>query len=255
MTSNKVVNDSKLYQVRYGDEKINFIRKARKSVTSRILIQVNANHQVIVNVPEGASDEVMLLAVRKRARWIWKQLQTFKQQQRSVYPRRYLSGETHYYLGRRYLLKVLEDAKGVEEVKLRRGRFEVTVLKKSPETIRLMLDNWYKERAREVFSHQLDQMLSKTYWLQHKPSFRLFMMRKQWGSCSPQGMLTLNPYLVKAPKRYIDYVLLHELCHIAEHNHSKRFYRLLEELMPDWKQTKVKLDEMADVFLNDVAIF
>jgi len=73
----------------------------------------------------------------------------------------------------------------------------------------------------------------------------------KWGSCSPKGNLMLNLHLVKAPKECIDYVILHELCHIAEHNHGDKFWRLLGQVMPHWKEVKVKLDGMADLYLNE----
>jgi len=72
-------------------------------------------------------------------------------------------------------------------------------------------------------------------------------MKKQWGSCSPQGTILLNPYLIKAPRECIDYVVLHELCHLKEHNHSPRYYRLLSQLMPDWEPVKARLDRMAEL--------
>lgn len=77
-------------------------------------------------------------------------------------------------------------------------------------------------------------------------------MQTQWGSCSPKGQLTLNPHLVKAPRDCIDYVLLHELCHVAEHNHSEGFYRLMRQVMPQWEKVKERLDGMAYFYLNDV---
>lgn len=74
-------------------------------------------------------------------------------------------------------------------------------------------------------------------------------MTVQWGSCSPSGRITLNPLLVKTPRECIDYVLLHELCHLLHHNHSPRFYRALDRHMPNWRAVKERLDEMAeDVF-------
>lgn len=79
---------------------------------------------------------------------------------------------------------------------------------------------------------------------------RLQIMKVQWGSCSPAGRLTLNPDLVKAPRECIDYVLLHELCHLKEHNHSRNFYRLLERHLPRWRRNKERLDELADIVLN-----
>ena len=77
------------------------------------------------------------------------------------------------------------------------------------------------------------------------PKLKLLNMKTQWVNCSPSGNLTLNPYLVKAPTRCIDYVILHELCHLVEHNHSKQFYELMSQTMPDWEGRKIHLDEMA----------
>jgi hypothetical protein len=75
-------------------------------------------------------------------------------------------------------------------------------------------------------------------------------MKKQWGSCSPTGVLSINPHLVKASPLAIDYVLLHELCHLKIHNHSEKFYRLLDRQMPGWKEIKVGLDQKAELLLN-----
>ena len=74
------------------------------------------------------------------------------------------------------------------------------------------------------------------------PDIKLRKMKRQWGNCSLKGIITLNTALIKAPEICIDYVILHELCHFAEHNHSPRFYRLLTQVMPDWKIIKAQLD-------------
>jgi len=78
----------------------------------------------------------------------------------------------------------------------------------------------------------------------------LQFMTRQWGSCSPAGRLTINPWLLAAPREAIDYVLLHELCHLKYHNHSRAFYEVLRRHMPDWKQIKSSLDERAEVYLR-----
>lgn len=234
----------------YGDERIAFTREPRQAATSRVLIRVHPDCRVVVSAPENADDQAMLHAVRQRARWIWQQLQTFSKQQEHVFPRHYVSGESHFYLGRRHALKVIEDDQAVQQVRLWRGRIEVTVREKSPEKIRELLQDWYRGHAREVFSRRLEILLPQTLWVGAPPPIRLLAMQTQWGSCSPQGTLTLNPHLVKAPRECIDYVLLHELCHIAEHNHSKRFYRLMDQVMPEWRPVKMRLDGMAEVLLN-----
>jgi hypothetical protein len=77
-------------------------------------------------------------------------------------------------------------------------------------------------------------------------------MRTQWGNCSSTGQLTLNVHLIKAPLECIDYVILHELCHIAEHNHSERFYRLMNDVLPGWELIKSRLDRLAFRLLSGV---
>ena len=76
-------------------------------------------------------------------------------------------------------------------------------------------------------------------------------MSTQWGSCSPQGAIYLNPSLIRAPRHCINYVVLHELCHLAEHNHSKRFYAMLDRHMPGWERAKAELDGLAELILTD----
>jgi len=121
-----------------------------------------------------------------------------------------------------------------------------------PEKIKSLLFDWYRIRAREVFNHRLNEVIAQTLWVKEKPPVRLLSMQTQWGSCSPKGQLTLNLHLVKAPRECIDYVLLHELCHLAEHNHSEKFYRLMKQVMPHWEKVKERLDGMAYFYLNDV---
>jgi len=101
-----------------------------------------------------------------------------------------------------------------------------------------------------VFESRLERLLEGALWVENKPDIRLFTMNTQWGNCSPSGVITLNPHLIKAPTICIDYVILHELCHLVEHNHSDRFYQLLKQVMPDWEVRKEKLDNMAEKFFD-----
>lgn len=79
----------------------------------------------------------------------------------------------------------------------------------------------------------------------------MLRMKKQWGSCSPNGRILLNPHLVKAPRECIDYVLVHEICHLKEHNHGSKFYKLLDQMLPGWRSIKARLDGMAELLLNE----
>lgn len=237
--------NSQTLSFRYGDEKIVFERVKRPQATGRVLIKVHPDCRVIVAAPEDADSEVVLAAVKKRGRWIYEQLRDFRKQLEHVTPRQYISGESHYYLGKQYLLKVMEAPRQVQGVKLLRGKIAVSVRRKSPDKVKELLREWYKLRAKEVFARRLDAMLEQALWVNGRPPLRILTMKTQWGSCSPNGGITLNPHLVKASRECIDYVILHELCHIAEHNHSERFYRLMGQVMPEWEKIKERLDKLA----------
>ena len=234
----------------YGDERIEFTRVSRRSVRPRLMIKVHPDCRVVVHAPPEAPDDDVYDAVKKRARWIYTQLRQFKAQLEHVSPRRFRSGESHYYLGKQYVLKVIEEPQDKQQVTLLRGQIKVAVRAKAEERVKVLVYAWYKARAREVFGRRLDAMLEQALWVVERPHIRLLSMKTQWGSCSPNGTLTLNPHLVKAPRECIDYVILHELCHIAEHNHSDKFYRLMKQVMPKWEQTKETLDGMASKLLT-----
>lgn len=233
----------------YSDQHITFERVLRPQTTGKILIKVHPDCRVVVSTPENASNDAVLAAVKKRGRWIYEQLRDFRKQVEYTTPRQYISGESHYYLGKQYLLKVIEAPEQIQGVKLLRGKLEVSVKSKSAEKVQKLLTDWYKVRAKEVFTKRFNTMLEQTLWVTERPPLRILTMQTQWGSCSPNGRITLNPHLVKAPRECIDYVILHELCHIAEHNHSERFYRLMKQIMPKWEKTKERLDGMANLIL------
>lgn len=229
----------------YGDERITFERVNRQKA-GKALIKVHPDCRVQVSAMPDVPDAELVQAAKKRGRWIYEQLRTFRAQLEHVKPREYVSGESHYYLGRQYLLKVNAEPSAVQSVKLFRGKLEVSVRERNVERIKSLLEGWYKEKAKEVFKSRLDAIMTQAIWIEEAPELRILTMQTQWGSCSPNGRITLNPLLVKAPRECIDYVILHELCHLVEHNHSERFYRLLSQVMPKWEKTKDKLDGMAN---------
>lgn len=233
----------------YGDEQIAFERVVRQQASDKVLIKVHPDCRVVVSAPTDADNDAVLNAVKKRGRWIYEQLRDFRKQLEYTSPRKYISGESHYYLGKQYLLKVIEDPNSVQGVKLLRGKLEVSVRIKNAEKVRELLTDWYKARAKETFAKRLDAVLEHALWVTERPPLRIQTMQTQWGSCSPNGKITLNPYLVKAPRECVDYVVLHELCHLAEFNHSDRFYRLMTQVMPHWEKVKERLDGMANVIL------
>ncbi|MEP7729280.1 M48 family metallopeptidase [Marinomonas primoryensis] len=257
--------DSEEYSFVYGDDAIAYevIRKKRplvekqESATTnkrKITLRVSPSGEVQVIAPDDATNEAIHEAVIKRAKWIWDALVACRSQQEFVKPKDYVSGEMQFYLGKRYVLKVVEDYATGPKIKMTRGKLLVTLSQfdeHKTARVKALVTHWYQANAERVFQERLMQLLPETQWVKGVPFFRVLPMQKQWGSCSARGSLLLNPHLIKAPKDCIDYVILHELCHIAEHNHSERFWRLLTQVMPNWKEVKNRLDSMAELYLNE----
>lgn len=239
-----------LHSFRYGDETIPFtLRTQPGRKVNRVAIHVEPDGRVVVDAPQGSDYDLVLSAIKKRARWISTHLNAVRARLAHVLPREYVSGESLMYLGRRYRLKVMLRSDLPASTRMRGGYIEVTVPERAPGLIRAELDAWFRLRAREVFRNRLETVAPTLRWVKKMPPMRLQAMKVQWGSCSPAGRITLNPFLVKAPRECIDYVLLHELCHLQHHNHSPKFYKALDSHMPQWRSIKERLDGMAEQVL------
>ncbi|HIF9164327.1 TPA: M48 family metallopeptidase [Photobacterium damselae] len=249
--------DIEEYSFIYGDEAVTYevIRKIfADGKKKKITIRVHPDCRISITAPVDAEKSAIHEAVMHRAQWIWNALTEFRAHLEYVQTKQYVSGEMQFYLGRRYVLKVVEDRDAISNVKMERGKLLVTLNRFNDDKSKLvkaLVSGWYGVRAERIFRERLTELLPQTTWVEGIPSFRIMPMQKQWGSCSAKGTLMLNPHLIKAPKECIDYVILHELCHIAEYNHSDRFWRLLTSVMPNWKEVKSKLDGMAELYLNE----
>jgi predicted metal-dependent hydrolase len=235
----------------YGEKHYPYEVFSRRSLTGKIAIHVHPDGIVRVDAPENATPAGVKRALLKRARWIKKQVDRARESKANSSPREYVSGETHFYLGRRYRLKLLKVQDSVPYVCLSGGILSIRASSTATHTIKDHLESWYRTRAQEYFSRRIRELTDRIAWLDQPPPFRLLKMRRQWGSCSPQGLISLNPALIRATRDCIEYVIVHELCHLKEHNHSRRYYRLLSRQMPDWQATKVRLDGMAELILGD----
>lgn len=236
-------------RLQYGDQMIPYQVVFVPDLSKRLRIHLDPEGRIRVHAPHDASLTEIKQGVARRARWLNVQLERIRAQDAHVLPREYVSGEGHFYLGRRHLLKIRRNDADPPGVKLWQGRFEIVTGTQGPD-VKDLLWRWYKARARIVFEERLDRLVDRASWLRKKPAWRLLTMRRQWGSCSAQGALVLNPHLVKAPSVCIDYVLLHELCHLKVHNHSPDFYSLLSREMPRWRAVKQQLDNLAQQLLN-----
>jgi predicted metal-dependent hydrolase len=228
------------HEISYGRETIQFTLRhtARKTLS----ISVHPDLGVEVTAPLNAALELVKAKVRRRATWILKQRDYFSRYPAAIPPRRFVSGETHWYLGRQYRLKI-EKAES-ETVKLKTGFLRVCVKRKGDSArVKALLDQWYLTRARARFEMSLEKCGAS---LRRDgiaaPHLRLRKMKKRWGSCTTRAFIYLNPELIKAPTHCIDYVVTHELCHLKHPHHGKEFYALLDRVMPDWRKRKERLE-------------
>ena len=236
------------YNVPYGKSSITFSLDRRDRKT--LAIHVYPDKHVEVVAPLESSKDKILQKVQKRASWIIRQQLAFSRMQPQQPPPMFVNGETFRYLGRQYRVRIEKSEE--KSVKLQQGRFLLSVPENTSvgERESVMLA-WYRQRARAVFEERLNECVpaASVIGIKNVPVWRVKVMEKRWGSCTKSGTIYLNPELVAAPKLSIDYVIFHELCHLIEHNHSRRFYDLLTKVYPEWKRWRDYLNENIEVRL------
>ena len=213
------------------------IRSQRKTIAATVY----PDQSVSVKAPTHATEEKIHDFLQRKLSWILKQrryFSTFK----TVAAKEYVSGESFRYLGRSYKLLVRK-ADETERVLIQHGT--LTVESHFPRTrlhTKKLLDRWLTERAGCFFSDRLEACVQQC-GLKESPDLAIRLMKSRWGSYSSKtNRVCLNLKLIHASKQQIDYVIIHELCHIKNLSHNKAFYRLLTHRVPDWKQIKLDLE-------------
>ncbi|MBP7306112.1 MAG: M48 family metallopeptidase [Saprospiraceae bacterium] len=225
--------------IQYGSKTIDF--RLEYSARKSLGITVTPEMEVLVKAPTDTTMERVKEKIRKKAPWIIKQQSFFLSFQPKTPKRKYISGETHLYLGRQYRLLIHIDEE--ESVKLKGKFIEVTLNEKS--RAKTLLSNWYLQNARIKFQMIAAPLIDRFKKYKVEPSsIVLREMPTRWGSCTSKGKIILNPELIKAPKGCIEYVIIHELCHLIHHDHTQKFIDLQTKEMKDWEKWKVKLEKL-----------
>jgi len=225
--------------IQFGSKKIDFHLSFsdRKSLG----ITITPEMEVLVKAPLNTSMEKVKEKVKGKAPWIIKQQNFFLAFYPKTPPKKFVGGESHLYLGRQYQLKVTAGKKS--EVKYK-GRF-IEVTTKDRSKVKKLMKEWYKHKAKEKFAIIAEPLIQRFKKYKVEPSgIYIQEMSKRWGSCTPKGKIILNPELVKAPTPCIEYVILHELCHLVHHDHTQKFIDLQTKEMPDWEKWKSKLERL-----------
>ena len=209
-----------------------FKRSHRRSVVAKI----RRDGVIEVKAPLLYRESDMLTFLNQHRRWIFNHLDRL--QNADNQEKKYVSGETHYYLGEKYTLQVVESNKNFVLIE---GK-SLIVNVKSPELVESQMNKWYKNRAKVVFGELFPPIIEKFKKYNVAPAkISIRDMRSRWGSCSRKGNISLNLQLIKLNENCIRQVMIHEMCHLIYFNHQAGFHALMEEMMPDWKLWKKEL--------------
>ena len=232
--------------IRYGHERLEFEVRRTNHRPHTVRIHLDPTLGVWVSAPPHAEAKAIRAAVRRRARWVYQYLEG---RNRNPEQARVISGEQVLYLGRRYMLKVLDEQP--VGVKLRGCRLEVRCPGRDPDRIQALRSRWYRDHASEYLQKRLVALFNPDlHGRNDVPAFSLRKMRRQWGSCSPSGQILFNPALIRAPRECVDYVVAHELCHLSHHHHGNSFFDCLTRTLPDWEEGQSRLDLFTPLILE-----
>ncbi|MDY0295872.1 MAG: SprT family zinc-dependent metalloprotease [Acidobacteriota bacterium] len=223
----------------YGNISFHYklIREERKTLSVTVL----PTQKIIVKAPLQAPDDRIHALLSRKFRWVLKQQRYFHQFK--VEPQKeFVSGETFRYRGRSYKLLVRRTGQN-EHVKLQHGTLTMFTTQLGDASYkRRLLEDWYILKAHEVFSERLQVCLEMFEYV-NKPGLMIRQMTRRWGSYSHKTKrVILNRELIKAATRHIDYVIIHELCHIKHRKHNRAFYDLLASKLHQWQQLKTELE-------------
>lgn len=225
--------------IQFGSRTIDF--RLEYSDRKSLGITVTPEMEVLVKAPTDTTIEKVKEKIRKKAPWIIRQQGFFLSFHPKISIRKYISGETHLYLGRQYRLQVTIG--NDESVKLK-GKF-IQVIASEKSRVRDLLNIWYLHHAKIKFHEIAAPWIEKFKNYKVEPSSLVLReMPTRWGSCTPKGKIILNPELIKAPRGCIEYVIIHELCHLIYHDHSQKFLDLQTKEMKDWEKWKLKLETL-----------
>lgn len=225
-------------EVRYGDKVIEYSVQERTDLKSHY-IMVEKNHGVILKgalIPEDQANKFIL----KKARWILDKLNLVE----SVNEGDIVTGSRILYLGKKYYTEVyFNDNTSATTVEFNHSRFKITTSgKDTQENIQVAIDAFFREKAAEKITPRVEMWAEKTglqYGLIH---FR--KLTKRWGSCTPRNHIVINTEAVRLSYSLIDYLIVHELCHVKYKDHSKAFWGEVGKYIKNWKEVDERMRGM-----------
>ncbi|MFA5322570.1 MAG: SprT family zinc-dependent metalloprotease [Smithella sp.] len=207
---------------------VNRSRKRRKTIS----LQIRNEAEVIISAPYFTPADEISLFVEEKQNWIQKKIRKQKEDSLKNKAKDYDTGEHFFYLGQSYPLEVFFEPFENAGVFFRDNRFYLNA-QENKDLKKYYFVSWYKKKAREYINQRVD-FFSRMLKLRHE-SLKITSAQSRWGSCSSDNNLAFSFRLIMAPSAVIDYVIVHELTHIREKNHSPNFWQGVESVMPEYK--------------------
>ena len=205
------------------------IQRLVRSKRKTLALTVELDGTLTVRAPLRMKDADIYHFIATKANWIERRQAKIREE--AVTPHQYVDGETFWYLGREIPLRIIPEGKPALVMD---GSFKLT--KSAQPKAGIVIIAWYRNQARAVLSGRVE-FFARKYGFKVK-KIRISSARTRWGSCSLKETLSFTWRLVMAPLEVIDYVVVHELCHLNEMNHSKAFWARVEAILPDYKQRR-----------------
>ncbi|MDQ6866625.1 MAG: M48 family metallopeptidase [Thermoproteota archaeon] len=220
-------------QLQYGTKTIEYsIINSRRIKTSEIIVDAD---DVIVRTPFHKPVVEISDIVRKKANWILKKQLEYKNQNPEIMKPTFQDNSMLPYSGKNYALKIIANHQGSEKIEFENGEFLIYInSKSSKKKVRNLYEKWLTETAQSFLDKKIKQYSKELQVESHQ--IKLKNLRSRWGSVTKDGTINLNVDLLKAPTDVIDYIILHELCHLKIKGHSHRFWGLVHKLMPNYQE-------------------
>ena len=215
----------------------------RKNIKNMHLAVYPPHGRIRLAVPENTDEEVLRLFAISKLGWIKKHVKNFKEQARET-KRDYISGESHFFQGKRYILEVHED-RGYSKVSVngtKKINFKVPTGANTEDKARIMKE-WYRKQLK-IQIPPLIKKWEKVIGVKAN-EWGVKQMKTKWGACNVEAKrIWLNLELAKKPSICLEYILVHELVHLHEKNHNERFIALMNQFMPKWRLYQDELNSL-----------
>lgn len=239
-----------MYKVKYNGEEIEYV--LTKSKRKTVGIKITNDGEVMVSAPLRASDKAVEGIVLKKAKWIMEKLKVVKENQNKIKSKEFINGRTISLLGKEYELSLEEAVIRGASVKFNGSIFLVRVnssltAEGKQQFIKDVLTLWMRKKAKEVFEERTKQYANMLKLYPKRITIK--EQKTLWGSCSSKDNINFNWRLILAPIEVLDYVVVHELCHLKHRNHSKDYWDFVEGAMPDYEERRQWLKDNSNRLL------